>query len=127
MIVVQHILPALRVAIAKELVNNYELKKTEVSELMGLTPAAITQYLNKSRGENAKILENSSEVSTLVKNIAKDMVEDESTPDMLLLKMCHICQVIRTEGIMCELHMQAMPKLRSVQPCACSLGITQMI
>jgi predicted transcriptional regulator len=127
MIVVQHILPALRVAIAKELVNNYKQKKTEISELMGLTPAAITQYLNKSRGENAKILEDSSEVSNLVKDIAQDMVEGKSPPDMLLLKICHICQVVRTEGIICELHMKAMPKLRTVQPCACSFGITQII
>jgi predicted transcriptional regulator len=127
MIVVQHILPALRVAIAKELVYNYKLKKTDVSELMGLTPAAITQYLNRSRGENAKILEDSSEVNNLIKEIAQDMVEGESPPDMLLLKMCRICHVVRTEGLICDLHMKAMPKLRSVQPCACSFGITQII
>ena len=94
---------------------------------MGLTPAAITQYLNTSRGDNTKIFEGSLKIRGLISDIAQDMLRGESPPDMLLLKMCRICQIVRKEGLMCELHMEAMPKLRSVQPCTCSLGLTQMI
>jgi len=57
MIVVQYIPPSLRVAIAKELVNALGLKK-QAAEKMNVTSSAITQYLNKSRGEKAiKVIE----------------------------------------------------------------------
>ncbi len=94
-----------------------------VAELMVLTPAAITQYLNATRGDNTKVIEGSKKIRELITDIARDMVQGDSPPDMLLLKMCMICQIVRTEGLMCELHMQAMPGLRSVQPCACSLRL----
>ena len=127
MIVVKDILPSIRVLIARELVGKHLLKKTKVANLMGLTPAAITQYLNTTRGDNTKVIEGSKKIRELITDIARDVVYGASPPDMLLLKMCMICQIVRTEGLMCELHMQAMPELRTVQPCACSLGLVGIL
>ena len=127
MIVVKDILPSIRVLIARELVEKHGLKKSKVAVLMGLTPAAITQYMNSSRGDNTKIIEGSKKIRELISDITQDMVHGESPPDMLLLKMCMICQIVRSEGLMCELHMQATPGLRTVQPCACSLGLVRSI
>ena len=53
MVVVQYILPALRVAVSRQLVNELSLKRSEAAKKMDVTPAAITQYLNKSRGDKA--------------------------------------------------------------------------
>ena len=123
MIVVQYILPALRTAIAKELVEKYGLRNTEVAEKMNVTPAAVTQYLNKSRGEMAsQTIEGSDRVMTLVSEITRDLVEGESPVDMLLLKMCRACQAVRAEGLICDLHREEMPSLREVS-CACSIGL----
>ena len=126
MIVVQHLLPPLRVAISKKMVEEYGLKKTKVSQLMGLTPAAITQYLNQKRGDDQDFIIQSLKINELVSEITKDLITDESKPDMLLLKMCRICQVARAEGLICKLHMEAMPSLISAQPCACSFGIIEL-
>lgn len=125
MIVVKDILPSIRVLIARKLVDIHGMKNSQVAKLMGLTPAAITQYLNTSRGDNTKIIEGSYKIRELISDIAQDVVHENSPPDMLLLKMCMICQIVRSEGLMCELHMQAMPGLRTVQPCACSLGLAR--
>lgn len=125
MIVVQHLLPPIRVAISKKLVEEYGLKKIKVSQLMGLTPAAITQYLNQKRGDDQDIIQ-SPKINKLVSEIVKDLISEESQPDMLLLKMCRICQVARNEGIICKLHMEAMPRLMSAQPCACSFGLIEV-
>lgn len=57
MIVVKDILPSIRVLIARELVGIHGMKKSMVAELMVLTPAAITQYLNTTRGDNTKVIE----------------------------------------------------------------------
>ena len=124
MIVVQYILPAFRRAIAKELKEEYALRKTEVAEMMEVTPAAVTQYLNRTRGDAASsVIERSSRVSSLVSEIASDLAGGQTPSDMLLMKMCRACYALRTEGLMCELHREAMPSLKQVESCACSLGL----
>jgi len=124
MVVVQYILPALRVAITKELVEQYGLRKTDVAEKMGVTPAAITQYLNRSRGETAStMIESSGKVMDLISDMARDLALGESPVDMLLLKLCLACRVVRSEGLICDLHREAMPSLRQIDSCACSLGL----
>jgi len=123
MIVVQYILPALRMNVAKELIEKYGLRNTEVAEKMDVTPAAITQYLNKSRGETASMtIQRSNRVMDLTSEIARDLAEDKSPPDLLLLKLCLACRTVREEGLICDLHREQMPSLRQTS-CACSLGL----
>ena len=124
MVVVQYILPALRGAIARELRDKYELGTTEVAEKMEITPAAVTQYLNKSRGGLASSrIERSDVVMSQVSEMARDLAEGDTAPDELLMKMCRACHVLRSEELICELHKDAMPSLRRVRSCACSLGL----
>jgi len=123
MIVVQYILPALRTAIAKELIEKHGLRNTEVAEKMNVTPAAITQYLNKSRGESASMMiEGSDRVMNMVSEITHDLAQGVSPADMLLLKLCLACNAVRSEGLICDLHKEEMPSLKQVS-CACSLGL----
>ena len=124
MIVVQYILPSLRVAIAKELVYELGLKKGKAARLMNVTPAAITQYLNKSRGEKSMyMIEGSERIKDLVSDLAADLMNDESPSDHQLMKLCRACQVIRSDGLICELHKEVMPSLKELPVCACSLGL----
>jgi predicted transcriptional regulator len=96
MIVVQHLLPPIRAAISKKLVEEHGLKKSKVSQLMGLTPAAVTQYLNKKRGDDLELINQSPRINELISDLAEDLASDSSKPDMLLLQMCRICQVARS-------------------------------
>jgi predicted transcriptional regulator len=124
MVVVQYILPALRMAIARELVEGYDLRRTEVAERMEVTPAAVTQYLNRTRGDTASdVIGRSSRVMALISEIAGNLAEGETPPDELLMKVCKTCRVVRIEEIICELHKEAMPSLRQIDSCACSLGL----
>lgn len=124
MIVVQYILPALRVEIAKELSGEYDLKNAEIARKMDITPAAVTQYLNRTRGGDASdLIKDSDKVMGIVSEIAKDIVNEESPPDMLLMKLCTACLAVRSEKLMCKIHMDAMPSLKGLESCACSLGL----
>ena len=124
MMVVQYILPALRVEIAKELSHDYELKNAEIARKMEVTPAAVTQYLNRSRGgDAAELIQGSEKVMGIVSEIAKDIIGAESPPDMLLMKLCKACLAARSERLMCEIHMESMPSLKGLEACACSLGL----
>jgi len=127
MIVVQYILPALRVAIAKELIEKFELRKIDVADKMNVTPAAITQYMKRSRGVTASLMiERSGNVKDLVSDISRDLAEKKSPPDVLLMKLCRACRAVRSEGLICDLHKEAMPSLRQVESCACSLGLVAL-
>lgn len=124
MIVVQYILPSLRVAIARELVDELGLKKGEAAGRMNVTPAAITQYLNKSRGEKSMyLIEGSERIKDLVSDLAADLMNDESPADHQLMKLCRTCQAIRSDGLICELHKEVMPSLKELPICTCSLGL----
>lgn len=124
MIVVQYVLPALRVAIAKELIEKYGMRKTDVAEKMDVTPAAVTQYVNASRGDIAyQAIERSEKVTELISDLAKELAQGRSPPDMLLIRLCRACQAVRTEGLICDMHKEAMPSLKGVESCACSLGL----
>jgi predicted transcriptional regulator len=128
MIVVQYILPALRVAISRQLVNELNLKKSDAAKKMDVTPAAITQYLNKSRGDKAiNVIENSERISELITDLARDLAVNENPSDIQLLKLCRACQAIRSEGLICELHKEIMPSLQKIGICACSIGLVEMI
>ena len=49
------ILPAIRGELAKTLVNEQELSQKEAAKLLGITEAAISQYLSKRRGNNVAL------------------------------------------------------------------------
>ena len=124
MMVVQYILPALRGEIAKELSGDYDLRNADIARKMDITPAAVTQYLNRTRGGDAsELIRDSDNVMGIVSEIAKDIVNEESPPDMLLMKLCTACLAFRREKLMCEIHMDAMPSLKGLDSCACSLGL----
>jgi predicted transcriptional regulator len=120
-VVVQHILPALRVSVAEELIEKHGLKKKETAEIMGLTPAAITQYLNRTRGDSAhKIIKGSNDVMNLVSEIASDLAHGESSINKIVSKLCFACHILQAEGLICDLHKEAMPSLTQIESCICS-------
>jgi predicted transcriptional regulator len=127
MIVVQYILPSLRGAIASRLIDELGLSKSEAAMKMDVTPAAITQYLNKSRGNmSADVMKNSDRVGKMISDIAIDLAKNETPSDIQLLKLCRACKAIRTEGLICELHKEAMPSLKELEVCTCSIGLGEM-
>jgi len=120
-VVVQHILPALRVSVAKKLIEKHGLKKKETAEIMGLTPAAITQYLNRTRGDSAqKIIKGSNDVMNLISEIASDLAHGESSANKIVSKLCFACHILQTEGLICDLHKEAMPSLTKIESCVCN-------
>lgn len=124
MMVVQYILPALRVEVAKELFEDFSLKKADIARKMDVTPAAVTQYLKGTRGDEASgLIKRSDKVMGIITDIARDMVNKESPADMLLMKLCKACLSVRSERLMCEIHMDSMPSLKELDTCACSLGL----
>ena len=80
-----HVLPAVRREIAKYLVLEKKLPRKEVSERLGITEAAICQYLKSKRGGTHKFNEHDIEK---IKELAETMVESKKG----LESMCMVCR-----------------------------------
>lgn len=123
-IVVRYILPALRVLIAKELVETHGLKRVRAAEKMELTPAAITQYIKKARGETAvKMVESSDEAIKIISAMSNDLVEGEASVYDVLQNICKICQIMRSKGLLCEMHKEILPALKRIEVCDCEFRL----
>ena len=122
MVVVQYVLPAIRVLIAKELIEKHGLKRVRVAEKMGITPAAVTQYLKEIRGERAvKIVESSGEAIRVVSKIADGLAKDEASVYDVLEDICRACRIMMSNGFLCEIHREILPALKKckISECRC--------
>ena len=83
-------IPAIRKELAEALIKEYKLSQREAAEKLGLTPAAICQYLSKKRGKedifDKKIIQ---EITISAERIMKN---DGST---VIVETCRICRLVQ--------------------------------
>lgn len=84
-IIVNYVLPSIRAQLAKELVN-CDISQQEVAEIIGITPAAVSQYIKGKRGYAVKFDEKTKEE---IKKLANMICRGETENINALL--CHIC------------------------------------
>ncbi|MFH1055469.1 MAG: helix-turn-helix domain-containing protein [Candidatus Altiarchaeota archaeon] len=79
-------LPRIRADIAKELVKG-GMSQREVAQKLGLTPAAVSQYLNRKRGGNLRMPK---EYKTLIKGASSEIMEsgDSQVISRILCRCC---------------------------------------
>jgi predicted transcriptional regulator len=123
-IVVRYVLPALRALIARELIEKHGLSRVRAAEKMELTPAAITQYLKNVRGETAvQLVESSDEAVKIVSEMASNLAKDEASVYDVLQNICKICQIMRSKGLLCEMHKEILPALKKSEVCECEFRL----
>ncbi|BFI74160.1 MULTISPECIES: transcriptional regulator [Sulfurisphaera] len=75
---VKEILPAIRALIAEKLVEEKNLSIYKTADLMGLTPAAVENYLKKRRGTAVKeILRRDKEFMEFLENFSDKVVKEK--------------------------------------------------
>ncbi|MEM3442494.1 MAG: hypothetical protein QW667_06060 [Candidatus Bathyarchaeia archaeon] len=110
--IVKHVLPAIRVLVMKELIEKYDMRKIDASEKMELTPAAITQYSKGERGMTfLKEIMSSEDAMKKVSKLAETIAKGGSVEEVLE-KLCEICDTIRSQELICDIHQQDLPALK---------------
>ena len=94
---VSAILPLIRAEIAKSLILDFNLTQIKAAKLLGLTQAAVSQYVTSKRGYRLKIDE-SSPGARSIKETAKELAEGKLNEMELLNKLCDICHTIRIDS-----------------------------
>lgn len=99
--VVKYVLPALRAKVAKELMaRGYKMR--EVARMLGLTQAAVSQYMSSKRGQKGlEIIESTEEVKKIVLELVDLIVQEKATIEDESDYLCRICEVLRAEKTKC--------------------------
>jgi hypothetical protein len=109
-VVVKYVLPAMRVMMMNDLIENHGFRKIEVADKMAISPAAVTQYSRGSRGSHfLKELSGSKKIMEKISEMTQSISNDEANIDVIIDRMCEICGLIRNEKLLCNLHMNEFP------------------
>jgi uncharacterized protein len=100
------LIPAVRAILSKELVIEKGLKEDEVARMLGITQAAVSNYLRGTRGDNEIIskLTSLSEIMSMIKEISADLSTNKAYTAKTLSKFIALCNYMRYSLIICDAH-----------------------
>lgn len=101
--IVIDVFPTVRSILAMKL-TKLGLKNKEIAERMGVTPAAVTQYLKKARGSRVKALMSNKAVDREITALAKRMAKKPLSAAESVRCFCDICGEVRRQRIVCRMH-----------------------
>ena len=84
-------LPVIRREIAQSMIENFGLNQKETAEKLGVTPAAVCQYISKKRGRTEI---NDNGVCEEIRISAERIIQDGH--DSVIPETCRICKLIRS-------------------------------
>lgn len=117
-VAVKSVVPAIRAGLAKELIQTYTLKQTDVANLLGVTQTAISKYTRNVRG-GVVVIDNVEEIQQMITATAKMLTDGETSRRQLGVKFCEICRLAREKGLMCELCKRSNPTIDVSQCLLC--------
>ena len=100
------LIPALRAILAKNLAVNHNVREDEISKMLGVTQAAISNYIRGTRGDPDLIKKLSSEkqVSEMIDEICQNLASDMAYTPSSLSKFIGLCNYIKTSLLICDIH-----------------------
>lgn len=100
------LIPAVRAILAKKLIKEYSLKEEDVARVLGITQAAVSNYVRGTRGDVELIekLELVREVMRMIDDIAKDLSTNKAYTPNTLARFIGLCNYMRYTLIICDVH-----------------------
>ena len=86
-------LPVIRREIAESMINDFNLNQKQTAEKLGVTPAAISQYVSGKRG---KIKFEDDDLKKEIKKSAETIIE--KGPSQVHIETCRICKYMIKKG-----------------------------
>ena len=95
---VWYILPAIRKEIAKIMINDFNLSQRKAAKILGVTEAAISQYLHKKRAKNVDFDKNA---MSLIKESTNKIVKNNKE---LLNELYKLSDYMKHSELLCQIH-----------------------
>jgi len=100
------LIPALRAILAKKLAEDHNIREDEISKMLGVTQAAVSNYIRGTRGDPSLIAKLLAEkqVSTLIDDLTDNLSSDMAYTPSSLSKFIGLCNYIKSSLLICEIH-----------------------
>lgn len=100
------LIPAIRAILAKKLIEEHKIREEEVSKLLGVTQAAISNYVRGTRGDPTLInkLLDIKEVSSMIDDISNNLASNMAYTPASLSKFIGLCNYIKSSLLICDIH-----------------------
>ena len=95
---VWYLIPALRKELSKIFIKDYGLAQKKAAELLGISEAAVSQYIKEKRAKDVKFI--NSELK-IIKSTADKIVKDKKNSMKYLYEACI---TFRGSNTVCNLH-----------------------
>jgi hypothetical protein len=116
-IVVKTLLPTVRAEIARRLVSKHGMNQAEAAEKLGVTTAAVSQYLSERRATKRDLEPFRSQQFRILIQESAAKIASSTTEMETMREFCSLCCKIRSKGLICELHREASPGLDDCSIC----------
>ena len=99
------LIPALRAILAKKLAEDHSVREDEISKMLGVTQAAVSNYIRGTRGDPSLIAKLLAEkqVSTLIDELTDNLSSDMAYTPSSLSKFIGLCNYIKSSLLICEI------------------------
>ncbi len=114
---IMKVLPAVRSALARKLVEKHGFSQKAAAERLGITQPAISQYRRELRGRRNSYLDSDPNLSGMIDNIADRAASGSISPESLGIEFCRICKYMISSGMACEIHRKMYPSLEKCRVC----------
>ncbi|HET6518058.1 MAG TPA: transcriptional regulator [Nitrosopumilaceae archaeon] len=100
------LIPALRAILAKKLAEDHKIREDEISKMLGVTQAAISNYIRGTRGDPQLIqkLLSEEQVSKMLSELSDSLASDMAYTPSSLSKFIGLCNYIKSSLLICDIH-----------------------
>jgi len=100
------LIPALRAILAKKLAEDHNIREDEISKMLGVTQAAVSNYIRGTRGDPSLIAKLLAEkqVATMINELSDNLSSDMAYTPSSLSKFIGLCNYIKSSLLICEIH-----------------------
>ncbi|MBI2656506.1 hypothetical protein HYX03_02100 [Candidatus Woesearchaeota archaeon] len=111
---VRYILPAIRRELAKVFINEHKQSQKQAANILGLTEAAVSQYIHSKRAKEVVFSEN---IVNEIKVSADRILADKNNKQRLIAEMYRISNLTTVRQILCDIHRAQSKELEHCNVC----------
>jgi len=100
------LIPALRAILSKKLAEDHKIREDEISKMLGVTQAAVSNYIRGTRGDPQLIqkLLSEEQVAKLINELCDSLTTDMAYTPSSLAKFIGLCNFIKSSLLICDIH-----------------------
>ena len=100
------LIPALRAIIAKKLSQEHKIREDEISKMLGVTQAAVSNYIRGTRGDPQLIqkLLSEEQVAKMINELSDSLSTAMAYTPSSLSKFISLCNYIKSSLLICDIH-----------------------